>query len=314
MEMKVTKSNAIINSSYRLSLNELRIVLYGLSKINPLDDDFPLFHRIDMEELEVFYGIDAAGSRSFRRDIRAALLSRFWERAFSYYDEDIQETVRRRWLIEVRYGRNDGSLAYHYNPLIKKELQTLSKRFTSYFLSNVANMRSAYSIRIYEIAIMHLNASGVGSSYFKSTVSDLKDRLDIAHKYKNFGDLNRRVLATAEGEISKFSDIVLSYKQLRRGCSVHEIEFCVSRKKSVHRDNKQKLPHLPDQVTSKDHIEKVSLRALEKAKVLVMAARTGWDIYAIEQQFYDFITKKGAPSSVDGAFIGFVKKKVAKAP
>ena len=314
MEMKVTKSNAIINSSYRLSLNELRIVLYGLSKINPIDNDFPLFHRIDMKELEVFYGIGAAGSRSFRRDIRAALLSRFWERAFSYYDEDIQETVRRRWLIEVRYGRNDGSLAYHYNPLIKKELQKLSKRFTSYFLSNVANMRSAYSIRIYELAIMHLNASGVESSYFKSTVSDLKDRLDIAHKYKHFGDLNRRVLAPAAGEISKFSDIVLSYTQLRRGRSVYEIEFCVSRKTAAHKDSEQKLLHLPDQVTSKEHIAKVSLGALEKAKGLVMAARTGWDIYAIEHQFYVFMKKKGNPENIDGAFIGFVKKKVARSP
>jgi len=45
-----------------------------------------------------------------------------------------------------------------------------------------------------------------------------------------------------------------------------------------------------------------------------LEANTGWDIYAIEQQFYDYIRKKGQPESIEGAFLGFVKKKVTKKP
>ena len=43
---------------------------------------------------------------------------------------------------------------------------------------------------------------------------------------------------------------------------------------------------------------------------LIISSKARWDIYVIEEQFYDFIKKKGEPESIDGAFIGFVKKKI----
>ena len=43
----------------------------------------------------------------------------------------------------------------------------------------------------------------------------------------------------------------------------------------------------------------------EKAK----AFASGWDIYALEHQWQEWIEKKGMPKNPDGAFIGFCKKK-----
>lgn len=43
----------------------------------------------------------------------------------------------------------------------------------------------------------------------------------------------------------------------------------------------------------------------EKAKT----AAPGWDVYALEQQWREWIEKKGMPKRPDGAFIGFCKKK-----
>ena len=39
------------------------------------------------------------------------------------------------------------------------------------------------------------------------------------------------------------------------------------------------------------------------------AVAPGWDIYALEQQWHEWIEKKGMPKRPDGAFIGFCKKK-----
>lgn len=47
---------------------------------------------------------------------------------------------------------------------------------------------------------------------------------------------------------------------------------------------------------------------------LVIEAKTGWDLYAIEQQFYDYINKVGQPKNLELAFIGFVKKKIQICP
>lgn len=59
---------------------------------------------------------------------------------------------------------------------------------------------------------------------------------------------------------------------------------------------------------------RVSPELLERAKAIAIAAETGWDIYAIEQEFYGYIKTKGAPKKFDAAFLGFVRKKVRATP
>ena len=307
MTFKITKSNAIINSSYRLSLNEMRIVLFGLSHIDPTSEDFPLFHQIHIKDLSEFYNIGEKDRGSFYDDIKHALITKFWERDFSYFDEAKGVNVKRRWLIGVEYGGKDGLLAYHFNPLIRSELQKLAKRFTSYFLSNVANMKSAYSMRIYEIAIMYLNASSKQKTVFNKIISDLKHNLDISSKYKKFSDMKKRVLEHARKEINRHSDITINYEVIKLGRSPHTVKFTVTRK------NKHTEPKV---ITEKMAVptKTLSTKTLEQAKKLVLQANTGWDLYSIEKQFYAFIKTKEAPENLDGAFIGFVKKKVVKAP
>ena len=306
MNIKITKSNAIVNSSYRFSLNEMRIVLFGLSHIDPTSEEFPLFHRIHIRELAEFYNIGEKDRGSFYDNIKHALLNKFWTREFSYYDEDLGEVVRRQWLIEVRYGRKDGSLAYHYNPLIKNELQNLARRFTSYFLTNVANMKSSYSIRIYEIAVMYLNASCKQKTVFNKKIEGLKHNLDISDKYKLMHNFKARILEPSRKEINKHSDITLNYEVIKLGRTPHEIKFTVTWKKT----QQQQLSFDGSIETPR----RISTETLEKAKKMTINARTGWDFYVIEKQFYDFIKTKGAPNDINRAFIGFVKKKIAAPP
>jgi hypothetical protein len=53
---------------------------------------------------------------------------------------------------------------------------------------------------------------------------------------------------------------------------------------------------------------------LERGETIVWQAGTGWDYRAIIEEYAAFIEKKGAPKYMDAAFLGFVKKKAAKAP
>ena len=305
MDKKITKSNAVINSSYRFSLNELRILLYGLSHINPRSDEFPMFHRIHIKELAEFYNIGEKDRGSFYDDIKNALINKFWSREFSYYDEELGEVVKRTWLTEVRYGRKDGTLAYEYNPKIKNQLQQLAKRFTSYFLMNIANMKSAYAVRLYEISVMYLNASKQPKTIFTKVIKDLKHHLDITDKYKNFFDMKKRVLEQAKKEINKHSDIKFSYKVKKLGRTPHEIEFTVSKKLQT----QQEAPRLPEYRS-----RGLSTAVFEKARQIVLKSGKRLDIYAIETEFWDYAQKKGMPDRPEGAFLRFVEKKVGDMP
>lgn len=305
MKKRITKSNAIINASYRLSLNELRIVLYGLSHINPRDEEFPLDYKINIRELAEFYNIGEKDRGSFYDDVKNALITKFWEREFSYYDDEMEKIVKRRWLIEVQYGGKDGVLAYSYNPKLKNQLQKLSKKFTSYFLTNIANMKSTYAVRLYEISVLYLNASKKNKVIFTKKIDDLKCHLDITDKYKHFFNMKKYVLEIAKRDICRHSNINFNYRVKKLGRSPNEIEFTVSRKSKIQQE----------QLTSLEYKSvKLSTSILEKAKNLVRQAGNRWDIYVIERQFHEFIKKKGYPENLEGAFLGFVKKKVTKLP
>lgn len=317
MSKKITKSNAVINAGYRLSLNENRILIYGLSHIDPggknrEPKEFPLSHRVRVRDLADFWNIGEKERGSFYDNVKDALINKFWNREFSYYDEDEGEVVKRTWLIEVRYGKKDGSLAYHYNPLIKNQLQKLARRFTSYFLSNVVNMKSVYAMRIYEIAVMCLNASKKPKTTFNRTIEDLKHVLGISDKYKHFYHMKQRILETAKREINKHSDIRMTYKVIKIGRSPHEIEFIVSRKPKLD----QAPLTLPEARAATEQAEDIkrpmlSTADIEDGKKIVLAARTGWDIYAILDQFYAWVEKKDRPRNPRSAWLAFVRKKVA---
>ncbi len=234
--LTVTKHNSLINASYRLSTMEIRIVLYGLSLINPLTSDFPIQYKIDVKKFANFFKLD---QNWLYQDLKACILGKFWEREFSYVNED-GKTVKNRWLIQVSYKDNDAFLEIAYNPLIKHLLQSLKSNFTSYNISYISAMKSVYSIRIYELCIMQLKRNLPTIEEYKKDnlfifsllITDLRNILELENKYKIFRNLKMRVLNKAKDEINKYSDLKIDFDVIKVGRSPHEIKFTVKLKKT----------------------------------------------------------------------------------
>lgn len=227
---QITKSNALVEASYRLSLNEIRIVLYGISLINPLSDEFPMSYEVEIKQFCTHFGIDAH-DRNFYKELREAIIERFWEREFGYWDAKKNKFVKRRILIGIDYNDQHGQIKIYYNPLIKDQLQELSKNFTTYPLEHVAHMKSVYGVRIYELCIMYLNRSMKQEINFELQISTLKQRLMVEDKYQRFCDFKRFALEVAKKEINKNSNINLSYEVTKQGRTPYKINFTVSLKK-----------------------------------------------------------------------------------
>lgn len=253
-------------------------------------------------------------SRNAYSIVKQAAMGKFWEREFTFPTEENTEDgkkLRVRWINGVEYGDREGYIKIFMNPLLKPFLHQLSGNFTKYYLEHISQFKSIYSVRFYEIFIMHLKKSGLEKCTFIMEIVDIRDRLEIKEKYKIFCDFKPRVLEPAKKEINKYSDIKFSYKVKKLGRSPHEIEFTVSKKPKT-------LPKQPTLPKSKPPIDDEFKRPLvtpamiEKAKPIVQA--TGWDIYAIIDQYYEYAEKKGNPEKPMAAFLGFVKKKVAKPP
>jgi len=296
----ITKSNALIEAGYRLSLTEMQIVLYGISLINPIAKDFPLKYRIDIKH---FAGLFNRDHGDIYGEVKKAILSKFWERDFSYKDEK-GNIVTNRWLTQIKHQDKTGYLEIKFSEEVQPYLHQLKKYFTTYYIDHISSFKSIYSVRFYEMSVMHLKKSKQEKCSFALEIEEIRNRLELENKYKRFHDIKIRILEPAKKEINKYSDIRFNYKIVKLGRSAHEIEFVISKK----------LKKQPDLPQPKYAPPKLTPAIFEKAQKIIRDAGNRWDIYAIEQQFYAFIKKKGQPESFEGAFIGFVKKKVLTPP
>ena len=297
----VTKYNGLIEASYRLSLNEARIVLYGISLINPVSKEFPLEFKVDVKRFADMFGLD---NHCIYDIVKQAAMDKFWEREFTIPLEN-GDKMRVRWLNGIQYSDGKGYLKIYMNPLLKPFLHQLGGNYTKYYLDKIAKFKSIYSVRFYEIAIMELNKTKKTKVSFSLKINEIKDRLEIQEKYKRFSNFKAFSLEPAKREINKYSDIKLSYKIKKLGRTPHEIEFTVSKKLQT----QQEAFRLPEYRSSK-----LSTTAFEKALQIVLKSGKRLDIYAIEREFWEYSQKKGQPDNPEGAFMGFVRKKVGDMP
>lgn len=301
MPQLITKHNMLIKSSYRLTLSEMRLILYGVSLINPLKPDFPTEYSINIERFAQMFNID---KNRLYREIKEIAHKKLFRREFSYELEN-GETRVTHWLHAIDYEDKNGYVKLYFSPTIKPLLHQIKENFTSYYIEQIAHFKSIYAIRMYEQAIMLLNQSKRNKTCFSFKIDELKNLLETKDKYNRFANFKERILERAKKEINKHSNIKFSYEVIKQGRTPTEIKFTVS-----HRE-KRKEQQLPLLDTNSVHL---SPSIIEKGKQIASQSGNGWDIYAIVEQFKTFAQQKGLPDNVNGAFLGFVKKKVSNTP
>ena len=138
--LTVTKSNELIKASYRLTLLEKRIILFGIAKINPMraENDMPLTHTINITELADFYNVD----RNYLYGaVKTALCEHLFNRKIVIKSEDDKEGTLDRWIDHVHYDENAKTFTYHFNSRLKEHLINLEENFTKYTLKNMEHLK-----------------------------------------------------------------------------------------------------------------------------------------------------------------------------
>lgn len=296
----VTKHNELIESSYRLTLTEARIIFYGLSLVNPTAKDFNYQFRIDIKAFAKMFGLE--NSKDLYGQLKTAAMDKFWLREFTFPTTNDRK-LRVGWLSGIEYGDKEGYLKIFINPQLQPFLHQMHNNFTSYHLENISKFKSIYSVRFYEIALMQLKKSPRATVSFKILISEIKETLEIVEKYSRFSNLKAFVLEPARKEINRHSDIKFSYGVIKQGRTPYEIKFAVSYR------GKRKEDQLP--LLDESEIN-LSPSIIEKAKTILTKRNSRLDIYDIVEQFKTYAQKNGTPNNINGAFIGFVKKKIAK--
>lgn len=213
----VSKSNVLVRASFKLTLQEQRLVLLAISKLDsrkshmtPRNSQTQV--RITAIEFAETFGIDR---KKAYEELRAAT-DELFERKI--VEIDGKKTDKLRWVSRATYHSGEGWADISLSPDILPMLTLLRQKFTTYKLQKVAGLRSTYSIRIFELC-----AQFTSTGLLRIDLDELIRLLDLP--YRRYSDIVRRVITPAIDELRAKSNLDIEWRAIKQGRAVKTIEF-----------------------------------------------------------------------------------------
>lgn len=215
----VVKSNEMIEASYKLSLQEQRIILYMASRIMPDDEDFKPV-RLYIDEFMQMIQVDGKSKHKEIEEITNRLRKR------DLIIKKPESTLQIGWLSSAEYFYGKGFVELEFSPKLKPYLLQLKERFTKYQLTNVIRLKHSYSIRIYELLKQY---ETIGWRYF--VLDELKETLGITpDEYRLYSNFKLKILQPVKKEFDlKYTtrelDFTFEYEEKKEGRKVIGLKF-----------------------------------------------------------------------------------------
>ena len=220
-DLTVVKANSLIEASYRLTLDEMRLLALTIGTMNPKSDQ-QVFEFSVSEFVNQFPEVNA--DRAYTQ-IKSAIerISERWVKT-----EDERHITKFRWVSSQTYFKKEGRFKIALTNEIMPYLTQLKGQFTQYQLNHISGFSSVHAIRLYELFTQYKR---LGERYI--SVEDLKKWLQLEDKYDRYNNLNQRVLTPALSEINEKSDLFVEYEPIKKGRKVTGIEFSITYEKPV---------------------------------------------------------------------------------
>lgn len=213
----VSKSNDLVRASYKLTLQEQRLVLAAISKLDsrksymhPRNDQTRV--RITAQEFGETFGLDQKSAYAELKTASDALFER------KIIEIRGKKTEKLRWVQKATYHDGEGWTELQFAQDVLPLVTMLRANFTTYKLERVAGLRSTYSIRIFELL-----AQWASTGMLRIEVEDLIKQLHLP--YERYVDVVRRVIEPAVAELTEKSNLEIEWRPIKEGRKVKTIEF-----------------------------------------------------------------------------------------
>ncbi|WP_338657192.1 replication initiation protein (plasmid) [Sporosarcina psychrophila] len=217
----VTKHNELIQSTYKLSLQQQRILLIIASRIQPKDENFKLYQFNTKDIIDILGLSSSAGS--YYTQIKS-IVNDLQTKTLTIKTEDRETNFT--WVITSDYFPKQGFFQVELHPKLKPYFLELKDKFTQYRLENVLRLSSSYSIRMYELLKQY---ESIRTRRFG--VDELKELLAIEpEKYKQYGHFKSKILLHSQEQIEKHTDLRFEFKEIKTGRKITKIEFFIKSK------------------------------------------------------------------------------------
>lgn len=251
----VSKSNQIVQKSrYNFTVSEQRTIAYIWSKIKPIEaidrvkgTPFQLDYEFNILDYARTCGIQDNG-RVYNE--AKAILKSVADKSMWLTLPDGSETLVR-WLSKVTANKRSGIVKIKIDTDLVPYLFDLQSKFLSYGLKNILNMKSQYSIRLYELLKSHHDMK-VGQTNHRGftekirspqktcwtiDLDELKKLLMVENikSYQNFAEFKRKVLDVVQKEVNELTDITFYVEPITKGRKTIKVKFTIVSKNMIER-------------------------------------------------------------------------------
>lgn len=313
-ENLVVKSNELIEASYSLTINEQRLLLACISQIDsrePLDSKKEFEITIERAQ-DLFYS--EATRDNVYRDLETAC-KRLFERKVTIKLSD-DKFLDTRFVQSVEYDIKNRLVKIQFADKILPYISELKKNFTKYRLKNIVELTSVYAVRLYELIVSWNLQNQI--TYKEIELDDFRKMLLLGGKYRQFKDLNLRVITPAVEQINQSTDFILEIGFRKVGRTYRFIEFKFERKKSeIEAEAERKVKKIENEKSKQIRLEKQKKLnediLAEKDKIENTKKLNEWDKFPQGQKFIhkksqDVFIKNGEfVLTPDGKTINYIK-------
>lgn len=231
----VTKTNTLIQASYSLSANEIKLI--GLAIVDSRESGLGLnadssltisaanfAKRFNIQEHTAYEVLKTASKSLFDRQ--------------ATYEDIHPETgkVRKnltRWVSSISYVEGAGLIQLTFAPQVIPMITYIDGRvegYTSYLLDEISGLKSAYAIRLFELLMQWKTTQQTPPI----TVDKFRELVGVtATEYPLMSDFKKRVLDLAVKQINENTDFIVTYDQKKTGVKVTGFIFKFKEKKPV---------------------------------------------------------------------------------
>lgn len=217
----VVKHNQLLNSTYKLSITEQRLLMTCITQIKR--------NEVGKINREFFITVDeynkSFGTNEGAKTLRAAqetIMTRVL-----HISEPIEKDGQMwkgggSWNFFSEALYKDEGMKVTLNDKIMPFLEGLSKNYTKYQLKEITQLKSVYSVRFYELFRETLGQ-------YKNTriieIDKMRQMFELENKYSRTNDFKEKVIDRAIEEINEKSPMLVSFKPKKKGRKIISFEF-----------------------------------------------------------------------------------------
>jgi plasmid replication initiation protein len=226
----VVKSNRLVEASFRLTSVEQQMILLGICKARESGIRITATTLVIITAAEFARQFNANGTMVYRQLKTAADV--LFDRRVLINDTDEKtgkpRKVKTRWVQDVAYVEGAAQIQMTFARKMIPYIDNLEVEFTRYRLDKIAQLSSAHAVRLYEILLQRLNMT----QPVTLEIEWLKEAMQLTNEYPRTDNFKRSVLDIAVKQIKKFTDLNVSYDQIKTGRVITHFAFMVRLKPS----------------------------------------------------------------------------------